>query len=331
MPQGRTDSVSIPGCGLVGGLVPSAPPSSRRMARGFAPLAKQSRGRPPALDCLYLPSCPPLPCLPSCPACPARLARPYLPPRPAHTARPTSPLPACPACPHVPQALPAPARPQPLPLRATIPGRFPYPFTRGTCMKNLFRRRHRRRSSRPSRCPRRIPRPQLPPLPRGATAPPEQANVKPVNFLPNPTRPSATSVRCQTDGWARSAPSTRRPRRQEHLGCRPLRQQLLRGFHRRPHHRFPMRTGKHPEDVWCWPILWLHGMDVDKQGNVWVVDASCRPPMNWKKFPDWANKGNTVTKFSLDGSAIAVLGIGRQRPAHRRRRSPSRNRRRDWP
>jgi sugar lactone lactonase YvrE len=54
-------------------------------------------------------------------------------------------------------------------------------------------------------------------------------------------------------------------------------------------------------------ILWPHGMDVDKQGNVWVVDAGFRPD-ELKKFPDWANKGNTVTKFSPDGKVLMVLG-----------------------
>jgi sugar lactone lactonase YvrE len=55
-------------------------------------------------------------------------------------------------------------------------------------------------------------------------------------------------------------------------------------------------------------ILWPHGMDVDKQGNVWVVDARIPTADELKKFPDWANKGNTVTKFSPDGKVLMVLG-----------------------
>ena len=49
-------------------------------------------------------------------------------------------------------------------------------------------------------------------------------------------------------------------------------------------------------------------MDVDKQGNVWVVDARIPTADELKKFPDWANKGNTVTKFSPDGKVLMVLG-----------------------
>jgi len=55
-------------------------------------------------------------------------------------------------------------------------------------------------------------------------------------------------------------------------------------------------------------ILWPHGMDVDKQGNVWVVDSRVATPDELAKFPDWANKGNSVTKFSPDGKVLLVLG-----------------------
>ena len=55
-------------------------------------------------------------------------------------------------------------------------------------------------------------------------------------------------------------------------------------------------------------ILWPHGMDVDRQGNVWVVDARIPTADEVRRFPDWAKKGDTVTKFSPDGKVLLVLG-----------------------
>ncbi len=42
-------------------------------------------------------------------------------------------------------------------------------------------------------------------------------------------------------------------------------------------------------------ILWPHGIDVDKQGNVWVVDARSASAEELKKFPNAAGKGHTVS------------------------------------
>lgn len=147
-----------------------------------------------------------------------------------------------------------------------------------------------------------------PAKPRGATAPPEQANAKPVNFLPNPYEtvrnfgplpngrkwgsvsavdvdPDNTSIwaadRCGTNSCAGSAVDP--------IIKLDANGNILKMF----------GAGQ---------ILWPHGMDVDKQGNVWVVDARVPTADELKKFPDWANKGNTVTKFSPDGKVLLVLG-----------------------
>ena len=32
-------------------------------------------------------------------------------------------------------------------------------------------------------------------------------------------------------------------------------------------------------------ILWPHGMDVDKQGNIWIADARSATPAELAKFP----------------------------------------------
>ena len=55
-------------------------------------------------------------------------------------------------------------------------------------------------------------------------------------------------------------------------------------------------------------VLWPHGMDVDKQGNVWVADARSATEAELKQHPDAAGKGHTVTKFSPDGKVLLVLG-----------------------
>ena len=153
--------------------------------------------------------------------------------------------------------------------------------------------------------------PAAPPAkPRGATGPPEQASVKPVNFLPNPYETvrnfgplpngrkwgSVSAIDVDPDGksiWAADrcgsnscAGSTVDP-----IIKLDANGNILKMF----------GAGQ---------ILWPHGMDVDKQGNVWVVDARVPNADELKRFPDWANKGNTVTKFSPDGKVLLTLGTG---------------------
>ena len=144
--------------------------------------------------------------------------------------------------------------------------------------------------------------------PKGATAPPEQANVKPVNFLPNPyetvrnfgTLPngrkwgSVSAVDIDADGksvWAADRCGTN--------SCA--------GSNVDPIVKFDPQ-GNVLKAFGAGQILWPHGMDVDKQGNVWVVDARIPTADELKKFPDWAKKGNSVTKFSPDGKVLLVLG-----------------------
>ena len=147
-----------------------------------------------------------------------------------------------------------------------------------------------------------------PAKPKGSTAPPEQANVKPVNFLPNPyetvrnfgTLPngrkwgSVSAVDIDPDGrsvWAADRCGTN--------SCA--------GSNVDPIVKLDPQ-GNVLKAFGAGQILWPHGMDVDKQGNVWVVDARIPTADELKKFPDWAKKGNTVTKFSPDGKVLLVLG-----------------------
>ena len=67
-------------------------------------------------------------------------------------------------------------------------------------------------------------------------------------------------------------------------------------------------SGKVVKSFGAGQILWPHGMDVDKQGNVWVVDARSASEAELKQYPDAAGKGHTVTKFSPDGKVLLVLG-----------------------
>ena len=55
-------------------------------------------------------------------------------------------------------------------------------------------------------------------------------------------------------------------------------------------------------------ILWPHGMDVDKQGNIWVADARSATPAEIAKFPDAKGKGHTVLKFCPQGKLLMTLG-----------------------
>ncbi len=144
--------------------------------------------------------------------------------------------------------------------------------------------------------------------PKGSTAPPEQASVKPMNFLPNPyetirnfgTLPngrkwgSVSAVDIDADGksvWAADRCGTN--------SCA--------GSNVDPIVKFDPQ-GNVLKAFGAGQILWPHGMDVDKQGNVWVVDARIPTADELKKFPDWAKKGDSVTKFSPDGKVLMVLG-----------------------
>jgi sugar lactone lactonase YvrE len=55
-------------------------------------------------------------------------------------------------------------------------------------------------------------------------------------------------------------------------------------------------------------IIWPHGMDVDREGNVWVADARAASAQELEQFPNAAGKGHTVLKFSPDGRLLMTLG-----------------------
>ena len=57
-------------------------------------------------------------------------------------------------------------------------------------------------------------------------------------------------------------------------------------------------------------IIWPHGMDVDSEGNVWVVDARAASARELEANPGAAGKGHTVLKFSPEGELLMTLGTG---------------------
>ncbi|MCC7124792.1 MAG: hypothetical protein IT178_08075 [Acidobacteria bacterium] len=144
--------------------------------------------------------------------------------------------------------------------------------------------------------------------PRGASGPPEQAKVAPINNLPNPyetvrnfgTLPdgrkwgSVSAVAVDIDGksiWAGDRCGTN--------SCAGSKVDPIVKLD---------PNGKVVRSFGAGQILWPHGIDVDRQGNVWIVDARSATDAELKQFPDAAGKGHTVTKFSPDGKVLLVLG-----------------------
>lgn len=146
--------------------------------------------------------------------------------------------------------------------------------------------------------------------PRGSSGPPEHAAVKPINNLPNPyetirnfgTLPdgrkwgSVSAVHVDVDGkhiWAG-----------DRCGGNVCLDSTVA----------PMvkldPAGKVVASFGAGQILWPHGMDVDKQGNIWVADARSATPQELAKFPDAKGKGHTVLKFSPQGKLLMTIGTG---------------------
>ena len=144
--------------------------------------------------------------------------------------------------------------------------------------------------------------------PRGSSGPPEQAKVTPINNLPNPyetirnwgTLPdgrkwgSVSAVNVDADGkhlWAGDRCGTN----------------ACIGSNVDPMVKLDP-NGKVVHSFGAGQILWPHGMDVDRQGNIWVADARSATPQELAKFPEWKAKGHTVLKFSPQGKLLMTLG-----------------------
>lgn len=143
---------------------------------------------------------------------------------------------------------------------------------------------------------------------RGQSGPPEQAKIAPVNHLPNPyetvrnwgTLPtprrwgSVSALNVDVDGkhlWAG-----------DRCGANSC-----AGSDVDPIVKLDP-TGKVVQSFGAGLILWPHGMDVDRQGNVWVTDARSATADELTKFPNAAGKGHAVIKFSPQGKVLLTLG-----------------------
>jgi sugar lactone lactonase YvrE len=145
---------------------------------------------------------------------------------------------------------------------------------------------------------------------RGASGPPEHADVTPINNLPNPYETirdwgrlpdgrtwgsvSAININIDIDGrhvWAG-----------DRCGANSC-----AGSPVDPIVKLDP-SGNVVQSFGAGQILWPHGMDVDREGNVWVADARSANANELERFPDAAGKGHTVTKFSPTGEVLLVLG-----------------------
>ena len=152
------------------------------------------------------------------------------------------------------------------------------------------------------------PAPAAPP--RGASGPPEHAKVAPINNLPNPYE-TVRNFGTLPDGrkWGSvSAINVDPDGKHIWVGDR-CGANSCAGSKVDPIVKLDP-TGKVVASFGAGLILWPHGMDVDKQGNVWVVDARSATAAEVKQFPDAAGKGHTVLKFSPQGKLLMTLGTG---------------------
>jgi sugar lactone lactonase YvrE len=150
------------------------------------------------------------------------------------------------------------------------------------------------------------PKPAAPP--RGASGPPEHAKVAPINNLPNPyetvrnwgTLPegrkwgSVSAVHVDVDGkhiWAG-----------DRCGANACIGSTIDPIVKLD------PNGKVVQSFGAGLIAWPHGMDVDRQGNIWIADARAATAAELAKFPDWKNKGHAVLKFSPQGKLLMTLG-----------------------
>jgi hypothetical protein len=69
-------------------------------------------------------------------------------------------------------------------------------------------------------------------------------------------------------------------------------------------------SGKVVKSFGAGTMIFPHGFQVDKEGNVWVTDERAATPDEMAKFPDAAGKGNRVIKFSPDGKILMTIGKG---------------------
>ena len=141
---------------------------------------------------------------------------------------------------------------------------------------------------------------------RGAAGPPEHADVEPINELPNPyetirdwgtlpdgrTWGSVSAVHVDVDGvhiWAA-----------DRCGSNSCAESDLDPIVKLD------PDGNVVQSFGGGLIFWPHGMDVDRDGNVWVADAVSAAGVG--RNPTGTGTGHTVIKFSPEGEVLLTLG-----------------------
>ena len=143
---------------------------------------------------------------------------------------------------------------------------------------------------------------------RGASGPPEHADVDPVNHLPNPyetsrnwgtlpngrTWGSVSAVHVDIDGrhvWVGDRCGTN--------SCAESDVDPIVKLD---------PAGNVVASFGAGLITWPHGMDVDREGNVWVADARSPNARELERTPNAPRRGHQVVKFSPEGEVLMVLG-----------------------
>ena len=143
---------------------------------------------------------------------------------------------------------------------------------------------------------------------RGASGPPEHADVVPVNNLPNPyetvrdwgTLPdgrswgSVSAVNIDIDGvhvWAG-----------DRCGANSCALSDVDPIVKLD------PDGNVVTAFGAGLITWPHGMDVDAQGNVWIADARAPNAGELRERPDAPMNGHIVRKFSPTGQLLMTIG-----------------------
>src|SRR3954466_5987064 len=79
------------------------------------------------------------------------------------------------------------------------------------------------------------------------------------------------------------------------------------GTQANPVHHFD-ESGKELKSFGGGMFVWPHGINVDRDGNVWVTDARVATSEELQKFPGEDKKGSVVVKFSPQGQVLMTLG-----------------------
>jgi len=137
-----------------------------------------------------------------------------------------------------------------------------------------------------------------------------QANVEPVNGLPNPYE-TVRNWGTLPDGrqWGSTAGVAIDPDGKSVWAYDRCGANSCAGSKLDPILKFDS-SGRLLKSFGAGTMIFPHGFQVDKDGNIWVTDERAATPDELKKFPDAAGKGNRVIKFSPDGKQLMTIGKG---------------------